>query len=119
MRPMLRNFKISEFDSRDLPGSGSNMQPSTLMLLDNARDYAGIPFTINSGYRTPAHNTAVGSKPTSSHVRGYAVDIAVNLMTRDRILAGCIKAGFKRIGIAKTFLHVDNDPVKPNATWYY
>lgn len=119
MKTMLRNFKLSEFDSHDIPGSGSNMQPSTLALVDNARDYAGVPFVINSGYRSPVHNAAVGSKPTSSHIRGYAVDVAVNPMNRDRVLAGLIKAGFKRVGIAKTFIHVDNDPGKPNATWYY
>lgn len=112
-------FKISEFDSADLPGSGSKMQANTLELLDRARELAGIPFAINSGFRTAAHNKAVGGSVTSSHLTGWAADIAVNPLTRDRILASLIKAGFKRIGIAKTFIHADNDPLKPNATWYY
>ncbi len=113
------HFKLSEFDSRDMPGSGLNMQPSMLAMIDQAREFAGVPFTINSGYRTPSHNKAVGGSPTSSHLKGYAADIAVNPMNRDRVMAGLIRAGFKRVGIAKTFIHVDNDPVKPNATWYY
>ena len=27
--------------------------------------------------------------------------------------------GFQRFGIAKTFIHVDNDDQKPNAIWLY
>lgn len=30
--------------------------------------------TITSAYRSPAVNAAVGSKPTSAHIQGYAVD---------------------------------------------
>ena len=30
-----------------------------------------------------------------------------------------IKAGFKRIGLADTFIHVDSDPHKPDAYWSY
>lgn len=114
-----KHFILSEFDSRDQPGSGSNMQRSTLAMLEKAREIAGVPFIINSGYRTPAHNKAVGGSDTSSHLKGYAVDVAVNPMNRDRIMGAMVSAGFRRVGIAKTFLHVDNDPTKPNATWYY
>ncbi len=32
------------------------------------------PIHINSGYRSPALNRAVGSKPTSQHISGCAVD---------------------------------------------
>lgn len=116
---ILRNFKLSEFDSPDQPGSGSKMQESTLEMIDNARDLADVPFIINSGYRTEAHNILVKGSPTSSHLTGYAADIAVNQWNRDRIMGGLISAGFRRMGIARTFVHVDNDPVKPNATWYY
>ena len=52
----LEFFKISEFDSPDLPGSGGKMQVSTLLKLVQARKLAGVPFVINSGYRTPEHN---------------------------------------------------------------
>jgi hypothetical protein len=31
-----------------------------------------------------------------------------------------MEAGFNRLGIAKTFIHVDNDPGKPEDTvWLY
>ncbi len=45
----LKNFKLSEFDSPDLPGSGSNMNPNFLQMLDEARDLAGVPYEAMQG----------------------------------------------------------------------
>tara|TARA_R100000278_G_scaffold102439_1_gene78938 strand:- start:249 stop:623 length:375 start_codon:yes stop_codon:yes gene_type:complete len=122
----LRYFNHSEFDSPDLPDSGKNMDNTFLDMLDNARAIAGISFDINSGYRTEQHNAKVGGKPKtaaskgSSHMYGYAADIAVqNGAERWIVVKSLIDAGFKRIGIAKTFIHTDNDPDKPNAIWSY
>ena len=119
------HFKISEFDSPDLIGSGERMNKEFLTMLDNARDLAGITFKINSGYRTEAKNNAIykslGKTPIkSSHLNGYAADIHCNnSQDRLRILNALIQNGFKRIGIAKTFIHCDNDPLKVNAVWIY
>ena len=117
----MRYFTLDEFDSPDEVGSGSNMQPSTLEMLDNARDIAGIPFKINSGFRTKSHNAYVGGKENSSHLYGYAIDISVTSSAqRATVLNALIKAGFRRIGIAKTFLHADNDPEKSqDVFWVY
>ena len=119
------HFKISEFDSPDLIGSGERMNKEFLTMLDNARDLAGITFKINSGYRTEAKNNAIykslGKTPIkSSHLQGYAADIHCN-SSQDRltILNALIRVGFKRIGIAKSFIHCDNDPLKVNAVWLY
>jgi len=49
-------FKSTEFDSPDVPGSGKNMQHSTLLMLCEARKIADVPFKINSGFRSKAHN---------------------------------------------------------------
>jgi len=118
----LKHFTLSEFDSDDEDGSGvgtgARMQPSTLAMLDNAREIAGVPFKINSGFRTVAHNRAVGGVANSSHIGGWAADIATTPATQTRILAAVRKAGFRRIGIYRTFIHVDNDPTKPSpAEW--
>jgi len=117
----LDHFNIREFDSPDKPGSGGLMQPSTLTLLDDARGIAGVPFKITSGYRTRRHNQDVGGVEDSAHRNGYAVDIHVpDSRTRWKILDALIKVGFNRIGIADTFIHVDNDPTKPeNVIWTY
>ena len=88
--------------------------------LDEARMLADTPFRITSGYRTTEHNAKVGGRVGSSHLKGCAVDIAVNNSAqRSAIIQGLVKAGFTRIGIAKTFIHADTDENKPSAIWLY
>jgi len=97
-----------------------NMNESFLMRLDEAREYAGIPFIINSAYRSPQHPESI-KNPTSSHIKGLAVDIsAKDSRTRGLILDALRAVGFNRIGVAKTFIHVDMDYDKSqNVTWVY
>ena len=114
------HFKLEEFDSPDVLNSGSMMNKKFLKMLDKAREIAGIPFKINSGYRTEEHNKAINGSPSSSHLKGYAADIACTYSANRLIIVkALITAGFNRIGIAKTFIHVDNDPDKPEVLWTY
>lgn len=115
----MRYFNITEFDSADLPGSGVSMKAQFLQMLDAARDQAGIPFLVNSGYRTLEHNAAVGGVPDSSHTRGWAADIAARTLDQKmRIVRAARAAGFNRFGIYDTFIHLDCDPAKqPNVAW--
>lgn len=115
------HFHIDEFDSPDLPGSGAYMQDDFLRMIDAAREVAGIPFVVNSGFRTEQHNRAVGGSPSSSHLNGWAADIrATNSTQRWIIIAACLQAGFTRIGVADTFVHIDCDPDKAeNVMWLY
>ncbi len=117
----IKYFKPSEFDSPDLPGSGKNMQQSTIEKLERARSSAGVPFGINSGYRTQKHNDSLEhSVKDSAHRTGHAADIAVTKDTYGKILTALINAGFKRIGLGRNFIHVDDDPTKPTpAVWIY
>lgn len=97
-----------------------NMNVDFLAKLDEAREYAGIPFIINSAYRSPDHPLSI-ENPTSSHIKGLAVDISVK-GSRERflILDALFAVGFTRIGIAGTFIHVDLDFDKSqNVTWTY
>ena len=66
-------FKSTEFDSPDAPGSGKKMQHSTLQMLCKARKIADVPFKINSGVRTIAHNKEVKGVSNSAHIKGYAI----------------------------------------------
>jgi uncharacterized protein YcbK (DUF882 family) len=116
------NFTYQEFDSPDSPGSGAKfMSDEFITKLDYARDLAGIPFKINSGYRTKAHNKKVKGSPNSSHMKGLAADIhCADNKSRFTILTSLIAAGFNRIGIAKTFIHVDLDTNKDTGVnWLY
>ena len=71
----LKYFNLTEFDSPDEVGSGYRMDKDFLYRLDTARGIAGIPFKINSGYRTESHNAFVGGRVGSIHKKGLAVDI--------------------------------------------
>ena len=115
-------FEEHEFDSPDLPGSGKNMKLSFIKKLTKARMAADTAFIITSGYRTQAHNSKLpGAVKDSAHTKGLAADIkANNSRVRYMILQGAIRAGFHRIGIADTFIHLDDDTTKPaKVSWLY
>lgn len=105
----MKYFKPEEFSCRCGCGK-KNMDVAFIDRLDKAREFADVPFVINSGMRCPAHNAAVGST-SMNHVSGRAADIkATDGPSRGKILKGLYLAGFKRIGIsfAKGFIHADN-----------
>jgi len=117
-------FKQSEFDSPDKTGSGANMQQAFLDKLNLARDIAGIPFKINSGFRTKERNAKDGGKVDSPHLFGWAADIDLpntgGARQRFKIVQALIMAGFNRLGIANGFIHVDCDPTKDkDCIWTY
>jgi len=117
----LKNFNWpTEFDSPDVPGSGVNMQKSTLIKLEKACDIANMSFVINSAYRTDAHNKKVGGVDGGAHETGHAVDIkAVGSRVRFIILSALLQAGFTRIGVYKRFIHADDDPALPQQVLWY
>ena len=117
----MKYFSFKEFDSPDKKGSGYLMDETFLSMLEDARHIAKIPFKINSGYRTAKHNKKVGGVKSSSHLKGCAVDIHCNDSTsRFIIYNALIDVGFNRIGVAKTFIHVDCDIDKHiNKYWVY
>ena len=98
----------------------NNMNKDFLFVLDEAREFAGIPFVVNSAYRSPEHPLSI-KNPSSSHIKGLAVDIkATDSVTRFKIVKALIEVGFTRIGIADTFIHVDLDLDKTqNVIWTY
>jgi hypothetical protein len=115
----LKYFTLREFTCGCGCGMVS-MSGELLLMLDEARAIAGRPLVITSGYRCRKHNNNVGGSPTSSHLTGKAVDISCR-GDRDRgaIISGLIHAGFRRIGIAKTFIHADVEEKKSGAVWLY
>lgn len=87
-----------------------------------AQRMCGIPFTITCGYRSEAFDRAKGRSGRSAHCRRYngnpsslAVDVSTtDSHTRFKVLVGAVLAGFPRIGVGKSFLHLDIDETKPH-----
>ena len=108
----IKHFSIDEFKCKCC--GKALMDRHFLYSLDTARSLAGIPFIIVSGYRCPQHNKSVGGARHSAHMDGYAVDIKVkNSVERFTILSALLRAGFKRIGIYKSWIHADMHPTLP------
>ncbi len=118
----LKYFNLKEFDSPDEPGSGSKMNKKFLEKLDYARHNAGVPFKINSGYRSKHWNDKIlKARIGSSHKLGLAADIrCTNSGDRALIIKALLDVGINRIGIAKTFIHCDVDKQKDqDVFWLY
>lgn len=123
---MYRYFTYREFDSPDDPGSGELMDPEFLQMLDEARHIYGRPMIINSGYRTSYWNKVLKRKgyivaQNSAHLTGNAADIhCADPRERWAMLCALQQVGFHRIGLGRTFVHVDNDMSKtPQCLWTY
>ena len=115
----MKYFKEEEFNCKCC--GKNNMDYQTKLMLDTARELAGVPFIINSACRCSEHNAKVGGSATSSHLKGIAVDIkAIGSRDRYLIYKGLLEAGFKRIGVANSFIHADNDTTKSqDVMWLY
>ena len=70
------NFKVREFCCQD--GTDTIfVSPELVSALQKIRDHFGKAVTINSAYRTEAHNKKVSGAAYSQHKYGIAADIAV------------------------------------------
>lgn len=77
--------------------------------LDRARGYAGVPFSLSSGFR---------AGDPKAHGKRLAVDIrAAGAWQRYQIVRGLIKAGVPRIGVYDRHVHADVDKSLPPGMW--
>ena len=71
-----RSFRAKEFACKD--GTDPLFVDSELVqVLQAIRDHFGATVVITSGYRTAAHNAAVGGSKSSQHLLGRAADFWV------------------------------------------
>lgn len=117
----IKHFKPVEFDSPDSLGSGYGMDFGFVKKLDVLRELCGFPLIVDSGYRTPAHNTAVGGEAASAHLTGEAVDIrCLTTQARFMILGNAFSLGFRRVGVGDTFIHLDDSAtLDQRVFWLY
>ena len=123
-RKLAPGFKVREFRCRD--GSDVVMIDQTLVVLLQAiREHFGKPVTITSGYRTAAHNAAVGGAKSSQHLLGRAADIQVQdtdplavAAYAESLMPGWGGVGRYPVkaGRTKGWVHVDTRPNKSRWT---
>ncbi len=100
------HFKVKEFACKD--GADTILIDERLPgLLQKIRDHFGKPITINSAYRTAAHNKKVGGAASSQHLTGGAADIVVSDTTPAEVAKYAESIGILGIGRYTGFVHVD------------
>lgn len=86
MGTISENFSYRELEVTDIPNLKyenvirdasvrDSVKALVLNVLQPLRDAWGAPLAINSGYRCPAVNKAVGGVSTSQHTKGEAADV--------------------------------------------
>lgn len=108
--PLTENFNLREFQCACC--GQVKLHPLLVYQLQLLRERIGKPILVNSGYRCPKHNAAVGGAPQSYHLRGMAADIQVSGISAPRLAAWAETLGFGGIGTYPGFVHVDLRPGK-------
>ena len=90
------------FDNTPPPEVMPNLQRVAL-LMEQVRDVLARPIFVTSGYRNKQVNDAVGSKDTSQHRLGCAVDFKCAGLTPDEVVRTVIAAGLPYDQIIREF----------------
>ena len=123
MRWTVGKFTSEEFTCKC--GCGlDKVSPEFLWKLNLLRDRVGFPLIVVSGCRCEQHNIDEGGEKNSDHLclpSCEGVDIrANNSWVRDRIIEASYDVGFRRRGIAKTFIHLGARLTNPQRVlWVY
>ena len=98
-----------------------DMDDMFLERLDMLRNRRGSAIRINSAYRCSEHNADVGGVPNSAHTKGIAVDIStLDGQEQYELMMIAFDMGFTGIGVANTFLHIDDKKESPRPNvWTY
>lgn len=80
------------------------------------------PMTITSGNRCEEENKRIGGHPNSPHLprpKGKGADTKVKGKTPLEVGLAAEKVGGLRIGVARTYCHLDVMPPSPSRFWIY
>lgn len=85
-----------------------NMYDLVTMVLQPCREFIKIPIRINSGYRCPLLNKAVGGVPGSQHLLCQAADITTGYRARDLQIVDYIAQhlAYDQMIVYKNFIHI-------------
>ena len=123
-RRLAPDFKVRELRCQD--GTDTVMVDEALtVVLQCIREHFGKAVTITSGYRTAAHNAAVGGAKSSQHLLGRAADIRVQGVSVEDVAAyaeqlmpdwGGVGRYPVKAGRAAGWVHVDTRATKSRWT---
>lgn len=128
MGTVSKNFDYKEFEKTDVPGMQVKNTIASVEVRDNIkalvdtviqplRDAWGKPLAINSGYRCPEVNKAVGGVPNSQHAKGEAADVCpfgrngrgdIGVVRKLAITARDLGLPFDQMILYPSFLHLSH-----------
>lgn len=108
MTPHFTLDELTHTDHRTLDNTPNeqelaNLQRLAEFLEDVKETLGGKPIMVNSAFRSKQVNDAVGSKDTSQHRIGCAVDIRVPQLTPDQVVRTIIASGLPYDQIIREF----------------
>lgn len=85
-----------------------NLEILINQVLDPIREYMNEPIYVNSGYRCPLLNKAVGGVAGSQHVLGQAADVTTRSRENNLIMERYIEENlvFDQMIVYKNFIHI-------------
>lgn len=92
---LCKSDKALELRIANTPTDNATIERMQVLMaecLDKVREMWGKPIGVNSGYRSPELNRAVGGKPNSQHLKGEASDITAGIKDNNRKLFDLIVA---------------------------
>jgi hypothetical protein len=120
MTPHFTLEELTHTDHREFDNTPNEQELANLKrlaeFLEDVKDaLGGKPIMVNSAFRSKQVNDAVGSKDTSQHRIGCAVDIRVPGMTPDQVVRAVIAAGLPYDQVIREFdrwthLSIPNTP---------
>lgn len=114
-------FSAQEFKRCTPSCSIEDMDEEFLRKIDEVREKAGIPMYMLSAYRSPQWEVGKGRSGKGDHPQGCGVDFrCLTGAERYKILRAAFEVGFRRIGIAKTYIHLGTGENLPqDVVWHY
>lgn len=120
------NFRFAEFEASEIAaryriinvitdwGVRDNIIALVREVLQPLRDAWGKPLVINSGYRCPKLNKAVGGVAESQHVKGEAADVACD--NPQELARAVVRLGldFDQMIVYPTFVHLSHTEERVN-----
>ena len=99
----------------------NNFKPFLLRVVNQIRHNLGKPLIRKSACRCIPHNLEEGGTDTSDHLTGEGIDLkAIHSHTRFIILETAFMLEIRRIGLAKTYIHLGINKLNPQEVfWIY